>query len=146
MENVGVLNFDRGSVIGRVRVMSGDSTGVAQDPSVLNDEGQELGSFELWSDEEIRGFLDVADNSPTKAIGYGYLALASAAAIESKNVKDYDLQVDLTKRATDLRETAKSWFERANDEAVGSEGYDVFQVFDVVPAPTHVPEGAPWRW
>lgn len=145
MANEGIVDFDRGSLIGRVRVMSGDSSGAPYDPEQLNPEGKALGEFELWSDDEIQGFLDVSDGSPTRAIGYGFMALASQAALESRTVKDYDLQVDLTKRATDLRNTAKEWFARADSEDVSTEGFDLFQVFDVVPQVTHLPEGHP-RW
>lgn len=97
-----------------------------------------------WSDDEIRVYL-AESSSVNWAIAKAYFALASQAAIESKSVKDYDLQVNLTYRADDLREIARLWESRAkaDDDAAGLS--EVFSLFDTVPSTPRHPEAAPYR-
>lgn len=80
--------------------------------------GTDVGDYVLFSDDEINGFIGLHPESLLRAVGYGYLALAARAAMESKDVKDYDLSADLTKRAGDLRSTARAYFDRADAEAL----------------------------
>ena len=88
----------------------------------------ETGTYKRFSDGSIQSFLAQGDGNMNRAIGYAYLTLASQAAEQSKTVKDYDLQIDLTKRAGDLRNTAAMWFGMADadDERDG-----VGDIFDM---------------
>lgn len=132
--------IDPKSEVGRVRLLIGDSVAEEFDPAEYG-----MGNFELLSDAEICAYLEMDDNF-NRIIGIIYLQLAGMAAKESKAVKDYDLQVDLTKRATDLRETAKMWFSRADaeDDLLDDEA------FEIVPTGTgtgpFVPEATIAQW
>lgn len=92
------------------------------------------------SDEEIESFLLLADGSVNRAIGRLYIAMAGQAAKESLSVKDYDLQVDLTKRASDLRAAAQSWFDLADREDALE---DAFDIVSFGPGCEPVPEASP---
>jgi hypothetical protein len=88
---------------------------LANDVNYIDPDSNGVAEFSLFSDEEIQGYVALYPNL-LRAVGYGYLGLAARAANESKNVKDYDLAADLTKRAADLRSTARAYFERADVE------------------------------
>lgn len=87
-----------------------------------------FGEYALFSDDEINGFIGQYPGSLLRAVGYGYLALAARAAMQSKDVKDYDLSADLTKRAGDLRSTARAYFDRADAEALLTGANSTFEV------------------
>lgn len=98
--------------------------------------------YAMFSDLDAESFLEQGGGSPLRAAGYVYLVWAGEAARESKSVKDYDLQVDLTKRAHDLRLSAAQFFEQA-DEADSDDGFFVVPMGDKPCACT--PElAAPW--
>lgn len=107
--------------------MSGDTGYTKFDPEVPG-----VGNFELWSDDEIDGFIAAAAGHVTRAIGYGYLALAARAAVEARSVADYDLKLDTTKTPDALRSTANYYFMQANEEDKRDGGGDIFEVFDTV--------------
>lgn len=97
-----------------------------------------FGDYELFSDDEINGLIGLHPDSLLRAIGYGYLALAANAALQSKDIQDYDLAADLTKRAGDLRSTARAYFDRADFEA-NLTGAD--STFGITEHTEHHPEG-----
>lgn len=105
----GAVPPDFNTPTGRFRLLANDV--------VFANESGGFGEYELFSDEEISGFLAIAPESILRCVGFGYLSLAGSAAVESKIVKDFDLQADLTDRAADLRSTARAYFERADIEA-----------------------------
>src|SRR5690606_23937619 len=84
------------------------------------------GMYRKMSDAEIEAFLALSDQSPEGAVYFAYLQMASDAAMESRTVKDFDLSIDLTKRATDLRLMAIQW-----KEAWDQVSADIFEVFDI---------------
>lgn len=137
-ENEGVYPVDTSSDVGQFRVLAGDAV-----PSEI-DEGNNTASYAYWSDDEIEVYL-ATSTSVTWAIYRAYFTLASQAAIESKSVKDYDLQVNLTYRADDLREIARMWFTRAKDEDNAAGTTDVFSLFDTVPQGKPHAEASPYR-
>lgn len=132
-ENPGKYPLDPTSKVGQVRVTLGDTASTPFDPPRPGEQ-----NYEMYSDLEIEGFLAVAEDSVDGAMYGIYMQMAGAAARESKNVKDLDLQVDLTKRATDLRLIAAEWKD-AWDRASG----DIFEVFDIGSQCGCVPEGTP---
>lgn len=133
--NEGVAPPDLTSPVGKFRALIGDVEYEDLDPPVPG-----KGSYKKFSDIEIEGFLLVANGSVESAIGFAYLQLASSAAEQSKSVQDFDLKIDLTKRAADLRAIAEMWFERGD-----LEGADIFELFDTAPNQCGcVPEATPW--
>lgn len=118
--NKGVAPPNVSTPVGQMRALLGDLTFTELDPPEIG-----FGNYVKFSDDEIEAFLAASD-SQEGALFLAYMQLAGQAALESKNVKDLDLQVDLTKRATDLRLIAFGWRDRA--DALGA---DVFELFDV---------------
>lgn len=123
--NPGEWPLDPTSEVGRFRVLAGDTNSEPYDPPEPG-----FQNYTLWSDAEIEALLTTYPDSPFRAIGFAFLGLASQAAIESKNIKDYDLAVNTEKRAEHLRLIAQAWFDRADedDDQTGA-GFH----FDVVP-------------
>jgi hypothetical protein len=130
--NRGVAPLDPASEVGQMRLLLGDTSYVPLAPPEVG-----FGNYKLFSDDEITTFL-VTATSQEGAAALAYLQLAGAAAMESRSVKDVDLQVDLTKRANDLRQIAAMWQGRADAAAA-----DVFELFDTVAPTTCTPELAP---
>lgn len=133
--NPGAYPVDGSTLIGQFRNTYGDALSEPYDPPVAG-----FRNYAELSDDEIETFLLLGDQSVNKAIGRLYLAMAGRAAKESLSVKDYDLQVDLTKRAADLRETARVWFDLADQEGAAE---DAFDIVAVGPGCEAIPEGSP---
>lgn len=139
--NPGAVPVDLASNIGRFRGLVGDLQYEDYDPDEPG-----YGNFLKYSDAEIEAYLEQGGDSINRAIGFAYLYLAGQAAMESQSVKDYDLQIDNTKRAADLRAIAQFWFDQADDEDVitGEEA------FEIVPTGTRsgafIPEAAIPVW
>jgi hypothetical protein len=139
------------SKVGQFRALAGDLNSTPYSPVYPG-----FQNFVKFSDSEIEGYLAQGGDSVARAIGYSYLYLASQAAMESKAIKDYDLQLDKTKRAADLMAVAKMWFGQADgEEVIAGE-----EAFEIVPTGTRsrafIPEvtvpiwgrqytWAPWR-
>lgn len=136
--NPGGVPVDLSSDVGQFRAMVGDLQYEAYDPPEPG-----FGNYEKFSDSEIEAYLAQADGSVPRAIGYSYLYLAGQAALESQSVKDYDLQIDSTKRAGDLRAMAQMWFGLADDEDLSS----AEEAFEIVPTGVSggafIPEATP---
>lgn len=109
MALTGIAPPDFSTPVGQFRLLANDAT--------PTDVASGTGTYALFSDAEIIGFLAVSPTSLLRGVGYGYLSLAASAALEAKNVKDYDLSADLTKRSGELRSTARAFFDRADVEA-----------------------------
>ena len=139
--NKGIAPPELDTPVGQFRALVGDVTSVPLTPP---DPG--FGEYEKFSDVEIEGYLAQGEGSISRAVGFSYLYLAGQAAMESTSVKDYDLSVDLTKRAGDLRATAQMWFDRADKE--DSDASD--EGFSIVPTGRRgggfIPEGALPIW
>lgn len=120
--NNGAWPIDPTSEVGQFRLVYGDIAAEEYEPAVPN-----WRNFSEMGDDAIQALLDRAGGSLYRAIGDRYLALAGEASKVSKTVKDYDLTVDLTKRAGDLRDQAKMWFDRADVEeaALEEEGFNI---------------------
>lgn len=118
--NKGVAPPDLTTDVGKFRALIGDLSYEQLDPPVSG-----FGNYTLFSDAEIEVFL-AASESFEGAAALAYTQLAGQAALESRTVKDFDLQVDLTKRATDLRLIAAMWADK--DASATS---DVFELADV---------------
>ena len=135
MPNRGIAPPDLTTDVGQFRVLVGDAQYVELDPPEPG-----FQDFEKFSDAEIEGYLAQAEGSIPRAIGYAYLYLAGQAALTSTSVRDYDLQVDNTKRADGLIAIANMWFGKADEEGA--------DYFDIVPVGSRgrrcKPEAAPW--
>lgn len=104
-----------------------------------------IGNYVEFSDAEIEAYLATSGGSPLRAAGFAILGLALIAAKESKTVKDYDLQVDLSKKSADLRATANQFLQRADAEDKANS--DIFELFDTdSDSGEFVPEASPAIW
>lgn len=136
--NIGTVPADLQAPIGQFRLLANDLVAVPLNPVV-----QGRGQYELFSDNEISAFINLYPTSMLRAVGTAYMTLAGRAATESAITKDYDLQVDLTKKATDLRAVATAYFSRADieGEVTGLEaGFGIdggLDWFDHENLPTH---------
>lgn len=110
------------SKVGQFRALTGDLNSTPYDPAYPG-----FQNFVKFSDAEIEGYLAQGGDSVARAIGYSYLYLAGQAAMESTAIKDYDLQIDKTKRAADLTAIAKLWFGQADGEEIiaGEEAFEI---------------------
>lgn len=127
MPNRGVAPYDSSTPTGRFRVFYGDVAYTALTPA---EEG--YGDYTELSDAEIEAFLTSANGSVYRAIGNYYAILAGNAAKVSSSIRDYDLQVDNTKRPADLLNLAKHWWGLADGEDTEAGTSDVFEVFGLV--------------
>lgn len=109
--NVGQAPADLQAPIGQFRLLANDLASTPLNPNVAG-----RGQYELFSDAEIAAFINLYPTSMLRSVGVAYMTLAGRAATESAITKDYDLQVDLTKKAADLRATATAYFTRADAE------------------------------
>jgi hypothetical protein len=109
MTNRGIAPLDPSSDVGKVRLLVGDTVYTALVPPEVG-----YGDYTNFSDDEIEAFLTAGGDSTMRAAGFAYMQLAATAAMESVSIADYDLKVDLTKRAGDLRAMAEFYFEQAD--------------------------------
>ena len=134
MTNKGIAPLQPTTDVGQFRLLIGDTSYSDLCPAQPG-----FGDYGMFSDDEISLFLAQGE-SPEEAAYLGYLQLAGAAAMEAKSVKDFDLSIDLTKRASELRAIAQMWRDRA--DALGA---DIFEVFDLSDRGCVKPELAPCR-
>lgn len=127
---------DPDTAVGQFRFLIGDT-----------DFDADKGTYARFTDGSITSYLEMGAGNTNRAIGYAYLALSSQAAEKSKSIKDYDLQIDLTRRAKDLRDTAAMWFGLADaDDEIGG-GSDIFELADIGQRHhLHRAEGAQWPY
>lgn len=120
--NPGVYPLEPETPVGQFRLVYGDTHSTPYTPVEPG-----FQNYDELSDDEIEAFLSAGGTSINRAIGYYYLSLAGAAAKTAKQIKDYDLQVDTTKRAADLRAIAQWWFDQAdNDDVISAEeGFEI---------------------
>ena len=114
----GVAPLDPTTDVGKLRMTFGD---ISFTP--LNPPQEGFGDYEDYSDAELQNFLNLG-GSIEAAMANIFLQMAGAAARESRTVKDFDLQVDLSKRAADLRAQAAVWQSRADE--LGADFFDFF--------------------
>lgn len=124
--NRGVYPLDPTSDVGKFRLLYGDVDSIPLVPPELG-----FQNYTELSDDEIDMFLAQGSESISRAIGFYYLRLSGDAAKQSKSIADYDLKVDTTKRAADLRAIAEMWFGRADDEDDLNGLTDIFDIFDL---------------
>lgn len=123
MSNVGSNPADFNSPTGQFRLLANDTV-ATELPTPVAGQGQ----FALFSDAEIAGYMGLYPESILRAVGTAYTALAGRAAMEAKLVKDFDLQVDLSKRAEMLTDAAKAYFARADADDLLSGAHSTFGV------------------
>jgi hypothetical protein len=123
MSNIGNTPPDFNAPTGKFRLIAQDINYTELSPSVP---GQ--GAYELFSDAEIAGYMSLYPDSLFRAVGTAYRSLAGRAALEAKIVKDFDLQVDLTKKAAALEAAADAFFERADADDLLSGAHSTFGI------------------
>lgn len=99
MTNVGTTPPDFTTPTGQFRLLAQDVNAVELSPPVTGS-----GSYDLFSDAEIAGYIAMYSGYCLyRAVAAGYTGLAARAAMSAKVTKDFDLQVDLSKRSDALR-------------------------------------------
>lgn len=120
MTNTGVAPYDPTTLVGKVRVTTGDvNYGV-----ITAGEAE----YEMFSDVDIEAFLITSEDNVLRAAGFGFMALAGRASLESKTIKDYDLSIDLKSLADSLRKQAAEFFKQADDKDKRDGVSDVFEL------------------
>lgn len=145
MVNEGNVPPDFNAPTGRFRLIAQDT--VATDLTVpVAGRGQ----YALFSDDEISGYMAIYPDNIFRAVGTAYLALAGRASLQAKLVKDFDLQVDLTKRSAALNAAAEAFFERADADDLLSGAHSTFGLTPMNTDPTLAEvTGLPietWAW
>lgn len=136
--NDGLSPLDPATEVGQFRALLGDTQATPYEPPVTG-----RGNYEMFSDLELEGFLAAA-GSLNRAMGNAYLALAGRAATESRSIKDFDLSIDTTKRAADLRLVALQWLTMADREDAAQQ--DAFFIADLGASESQVPEAMLPQW
>ena len=123
--NPGLYPLEPDTPVGLFRLTYGD---VYSEPYERVVSG--IQNYKELSDADIEAFLAQSTNeSIPRAIGLYVLSLATRAALEAKTVKDYDLQLDNTKRSGELRAAAQLWFDRADAEDIEAGLGDIFEIY-----------------
>lgn len=132
MTNQGQTPPDFNAPIGQFRLLAQDVNYVDLPTPVT---GQ--GSYDLFSDAEVQGYLAMFQGySLYRAVGAAYHGLAARASMEAKIAKDYDLQIDLTKRAAALESISEMYLEQANSNDLLSGVLSTFDITAPDPSPT----------
>lgn len=120
MTNTGVAPYDPNTLVGKVRVTTGDV--------VYGTPAGGMAEYEMFSDADITAFLVTAEDSVLRAAGFGFMSLAARASLNSKTIKDYDLSIDLKALADSLRKQAQEFFKQADEKDKRDGSSDVFQL------------------
>lgn len=129
--NEGNTPPDFNAPTGQFRLLANDTVATDLTPVVPG-----RGQYTLFSDDEIAGYLALYPTSLLRAVGTAYNALAGQAALRAKMVKDFDLQVDLTKRAGALADAARAYFDRADADDLITGANSTFGVTSPVSDPS----------
>jgi len=137
--NLGIYPPNPSTDVGQFRYSLPDTNAVEVEPGGW--------SYREVSDAEVESFLARGGGSVNRALGHYYQALAANAAKIAASISDYDLKIDDTKRANELRLIAKSYFDLADDEDTTAGGSDIFEVFSMVSEGSCcTPEAAPYPY
>lgn len=120
MTNIGVAPYDPTTNVGKVRVTTGDVNYGA----ITDGEAE----YEMFADTDIEAFLITAEDNILRAAGFGFMALAGRASLDSKTIKDYDLSIDLKNLAESLRKQAAEFFKQADEKDKRDGVDDVFEL------------------
>ena len=114
--NVGIAPPDPETPVGQLRYLLSDTeyTDAPDNPG--------HGIYESFSDENLQTYLNISNDSLTRAQGHAYLRLAGLAAAEAVDWKSDDQMVTLSKRAEALRKMAEFYFEQADGEDAADAG------------------------
>ena len=120
MTNTGVAPYDPTTLVGKVRVVTGDV--------IYGTPAGGVAEYEMFSDSDINAFLVTAEDNVLRAAGFGFMSLAARASLNSKTIKDYDLSIDLKALADSLRKQAQEFFKQADDKDKRDGVSDVFEL------------------
>lgn len=137
----GVWPVDPASLVGQVRYATGDYEAVEYDPAEAG-----YRNFAAFSDSEIEAMLTLGGGSALRAVGFAYLKIAGLAAGEAVEWATDDLRLNLSKKSSELRAIAQTWFERADESDDRYGVNDIFEIFDTVGDGDFIPEASTPVW
>lgn len=124
MSNKGITPIDATSEVGRLRLLVGDTASVPLQPDEPG-----FADYATWSDAALEVALLTQGGNQLRAAGTLYLQLAAEHSLTGRSVKTDDLAIDTTRRGSDLRAIAQSFF----DEAIVADRDAASDFFQIVP-------------
>ncbi len=141
-ENRGVAPPDRSTNVGKMRFALGDSEYTEYDPPQPG-----FGIYQLFSDDELQTFLDLADDNVARAIAMAYRQIGASWASTGATIRTDDLTYSAKDSVGNWLTLADYWDKVADgQDARAIDSY--FGMVDVGTTRRGVckPEAAPWPW
>jgi hypothetical protein len=110
-KNIGVAPPDISSDTGKMRVALGDS-----EWTDLNPPEEGLGAYQIFSDNELIVFLDIADGSVPRAISMAYRQIGASWASSGATIKTDDLTYSAKDSVDNWLKLAEHWDKVARDK------------------------------
>lgn len=141
-KNVGVAPPDRDTNVGKMRFALGDSDWVpTDDPAIPG-----MGQYQLFSDDELLTFLELADDNVARAIAMAYRQIGASWASTGATIKTDDLTYSAKDSVGNWLNLAAYWDKVADDQdqrAIDSY-FDLVDVGAANRGGPCKPEGMPW--
>jgi hypothetical protein len=120
--NRGASPIDPATPVGALRLLVGDTEGIAltpPEPGFLD--------YSVWSDDALESVLAAQGDNQLRAAGTLYLQLAAQYTQSGRSIKTDDLALDTKSRGSDLLKIAQAFIDEAtaNDNAAAN---DFFQI------------------
>lgn len=138
--NVGVAPPDISTDIGKMRRALGDSESV---PLVPPEAG--LGQYQLFADDDLEVFLELADGNISRAIAMAYRQIGASWASTGATIKTDDLTYSAKDSVGNWLALAGYWDKVADDQDERAIN-NYFDLVDVGAARRCKPEASPWPW
>lgn len=142
-KNVGVAPPDKTTNVGKMRFALGDSDWTpTDDPAILG-----MGQYQLFSDDELETFLELAGDSVARAIAMAYRQIGASWASTGATIKTDDLTYSAKDSVGNWLNLAAYWDKVADDQDQRA----IDSYFDLVEVGSAAggrckPEAMPWPW
>lgn len=141
-KNVGIAPPDKTTNVGKVRFALGDSEWVpTDDPAIPG-----MGQYQLFSDDELETFLELADDNVARAIAMAYRQIGASWASSGATVKTDDLTYSAKDSVGNWLNLAAYWDKVADnqDERAVNNFFDLVDLGATRRGEPCPPEGSPW--
>lgn len=141
-KNVGIAPPDKTTNVGKMRFALGDSEWVPTDNPAIPGMGQ----YQLFSDDELETFLELADDNVARAIAMAYRQIGASWASSGATVKTDDLTYSAKDSVGNWLNLATYWDKVADDqdERAANNFFDLVDLGAVRRGEPCQPEGSPW--